>query len=169
MTRPSNAHLWDLRDQIEQEIRPKLLQMRINETSSTLRLDTSYVNSIYHIKQEKPKFEPIRKREGFHQYKKPIEKKLVKNGRDSAGKFVKQRIIKESSQDGRTKFDSYSSWSSLMNKTTNRIGSNAAGCCPRWKTWKNFFNDMGERPHGKRLRRKDIKKPFSPQNCYWGN
>lgn len=37
-----------------------------------------------------------------------------------------------------------------------------------WTKFESFYEDMGERPPGKVLRRKDVKKPFSKENCYWG-
>ncbi len=32
----------------------------------------------------------------------------------------------------------------------------------------SFYQDMGPRPKGLMLRRKDAALPYSPDNCYWG-
>jgi len=42
------------------------------------------------------------------------------------------------------------------------------GRCDRWNNFWNFVSDIGERPTEQhRLKRKDISKQFSPENCYW--
>lgn len=40
--------------------------------------------------------------------------------------------------------------------------------CRRWSSFLNFYEDMGQRPKGKRLLRKNEKGDFTPSNCYWG-
>jgi len=37
-----------------------------------------------------------------------------------------------------------------------------------WKTFEEFYKDMGKKPKNTRLMRKDKDKPFSKENCYWG-
>lgn len=39
--------------------------------------------------------------------------------------------------------------------------------CERWLDFKNFLEDMGEKPEGSRFTRIDKTKPFSKENCYW--
>jgi hypothetical protein len=39
---------------------------------------------------------------------------------------------------------------------------------PRWEhSFPNFLSDMGERPIGMRMQRKDLEKGFDKDNCIW--
>lgn len=41
------------------------------------------------------------------------------------------------------------------------------GVVERWNTFENFLKDMGQRPKGMQLGRKDTNKGFSPTNTLW--
>jgi hypothetical protein len=41
------------------------------------------------------------------------------------------------------------------------------GVCDRWDTFENFLKDMGPRPKGMQLGRKDTGKGFTPTNTLW--
>lgn len=68
----------------------------------------------------------------------------------------------------------YISWRAMLRRCNNPkhsawpiYGGAGIVVCERWKTFANFLADMGERPAGTTLDRKDITKNYEPGNCCW--
>lgn len=66
------------------------------------------------------------------------------------------------------------SWSDMKRRCTQKYhyqyknyGAKGIRVCKRWLKFQNFVDDMGIRPEGTSLDRKDGKKGYSPNNCRW--
>lgn len=68
----------------------------------------------------------------------------------------------------------YRSWSSMVSRCENpknpdykRYGGAGIKVCKRWIRFENFLEDMGNRPNGRTLNRKNNLKGYSKANCSW--
>lgn len=68
----------------------------------------------------------------------------------------------------------YSTWSSMIQRCDNpknsaypKYGGRGIWVCLRWHEFQNFLADMGPRPVGKTIDRKNTLGSYEPSNCRW--
>ena len=68
----------------------------------------------------------------------------------------------------------YHSWQAMKQRCNNpsnpsykRYGGRGITYVKRWEEFENFLSDMGERPEGTTIGRKDNNKGYSKNNCRW--
>lgn len=68
----------------------------------------------------------------------------------------------------------YGSWVSMRSRCYNpndpyyaRYGGRGIKICDYWDTFKNFLEDMGQRPNGMTLDRINSDSHYMPSNCRW--
>ena len=70
----------------------------------------------------------------------------------------------------------YNAWHGMKGRCLNhdnpnypQYGARGITVCDRWKmSFQAFYNDMGDRPDGCSLDRKDPNGNYTPENCMWG-
>lgn len=68
----------------------------------------------------------------------------------------------------------YGSWQAMLARcryenrdNADRYRDKGISVCQRWNSFDNFLADMGERPAGTTLDRRDGSKGYEPDNCRW--
>lgn len=84
---------------------------------------------------------------------------------------VEQRVTH-----GMSKSPEYTVWDSMVQRVTNpktncrrNYFDKGIDMDPRWMSFESFYEDMGPRPDGLTLERKDSRKGYWPSNCIWAD
>lgn len=77
---------------------------------------------------------------------------------------------------GRSRTPLYAVWKTMHDRCRNPnnddyrfYGALGVTVCERWSSFENFLADMGERPEGLTLDRRDPEGDYSPGNCRWAS
>ncbi len=101
-----------------------------------------------------------------------IANTLVKGLSTSCGCIGFVLRAKKLKKHGMAKTPTYKSWHSMIQRCDGKGGheyyvNNGITVCESWKSFDNFYKDMGEIPNGKTLDRIDGSKGYFKENCRW--
>ena len=88
--------------------------------------------------------------------------------------LLRQRLTKHGSAAGGQRTSTYQTWQSMLKRCSNPnnhhyhlYGGRGILVCERWKDFNNFLADMGEKPTGMSIERRDNDRGYEPDNCTW--
>lgn len=100
---------------------------------------------------------------------------LIKGRAKSCGCLQKEITSRRSTTHGLTKSGAWKSWRAMWSRCTvvtngsyPNYGGRGIAVCDRWKSFENFYADMGDRPAGMTLdRHPHADGNYEPGNCRW--
>lgn len=99
-----------------------------------------------------------------------VSQRLREGQTKSCGCFHKEVITKHGKHNSAT----YKVWENMLTRCRNPntpfykdYGGRGIRVCKRWLAFSNFLADMGERPKGLTLDRRNTNGHYCPSNCRW--
>lgn len=92
----------------------------------------------------------------------------------SCGCLQKDVVKRSGTTHGKSKTGTYSSWAAMWSRCTNPhysgykdYGGRGISVCEQWRSFEQFLADMGERPPGMSIDRREVMGNYTPANCKW--
>ena len=92
----------------------------------------------------------------------------------SCGCYSKDKAREIHTKHGKERSSVYRTWQHMMQRCYNpnntsykNYGGRGIEVCRKWWKFKNFYKDMGDKPKGLTLERKDNDDNYKPSNCKW--
>lgn len=104
-----------------------------------------------------------------------VERSLKSGVSTSCGCYHNELVGQQFRKHGLYGRSEYAIWTSMIDRCENPkstrfsdYGGRGITICTRWRdSFESFLSDMGERPPGTSVERRDVNKGYSPENCYW--
>lgn len=98
----------------------------------------------------------------------------LRTGKTQSCGCYRKEILDQTTHGLSNKSRTYRTWKEMRNRCNNPnadnwkwYGGRGIKIYPQWDDYLVFLADMGERPKGKTLDRKDGDLDYSPENCRW--